>query len=75
MDGINVIDFDAEIEQVCNLMIAKELLQEAGLYLPEDELGRVLAACNGNPWDVPIVLQIVAEVRETLPDFKARWDL
>jgi hypothetical protein len=75
MDGINVIDLDAELEHSFNLSIAKELLQEAGLYLPEDELGRVLAACNGNPWDVPIVLQIVAEVQETMPDFIPKWNL
>ena len=57
LDGIGL-----DLMDELNRSIVYELLAEDGVELQPEEFERLFVACKGNPWDAPILYQMLKMV-------------
>ena len=58
------MNVEEEILAILNREIARELMLEKKIELSEQELDEILEKCKGNPWDVPIMHELLKLMKE-----------
>lgn len=51
--------FNAELDDVFNLEIARELLVDIDPNITDEDLSKLYSKCNGNPWNAPILYSML----------------
>lgn len=58
-EQITQLDLESELMDSLNVHIAYELLFELDSTVTLGRAKELLDLCNGNPWDVPIIFQMI----------------
>lgn len=60
------LDVEKELDTAMNREIARELMVKYDAKISNAELDLLLAECQGNPWDVPVMHQL-KKIMEQMP--------